>query len=106
MWLPGLPELTPALSEQVTLSRQTRGGSARKWILSLPGVLLNAVYRRRSGGPVVHDDRLASIGGIRGPVLHGLVGVSVRPHRVDKVVVSPVDHGAALAGCSLETAHT
>lgn len=70
---------------------------------SVPGVLLNAVYGGGPGGPVVHDNGLASVGGIGGPILRRVVGVGVR---VENVVVSSVDHGAALAGCPLETAHT
>lgn len=73
---------------------------------SIPGVLLNAVYGGRSGSAVVHDDRLASVRGIRGPILRRVVGVSVTSPRVENVVVSSVDHGTALAGSPLETAHT
>ena len=72
----------------------------------VPGVLLNAVYGGWAGGPVIHDNRLPSVGGIRGPILGRVVGVGVRSHCVGNVVVSSVDHGTALAGGPLETAHT
>lgn len=79
--------------------------TAWHWSLSVPGVLLNAVYGGWPGGSVVHDNRLVSVGGIRGPILRRVVGVGVRSHRVENIVVSSVDHGTTLAGCPLETAH-
>lgn len=105
---------TPNKAHLILTSQQDRSNSfkcneRRKRLLmnlSIPGVLLNAVYRGWSGCAVVHDDRLASVRGIRGPILRRVVGVSVRSPRVENVVVSSVDHGTALAGCPLETAHT
>lgn len=72
-----------------------------------PGVLLDAVYGGGACGSVVHDDVLASVAGLRGPVLRqAVVGVGIGGGRVESVVVSLVDHGAALAWRPLEAPDT
>lgn len=81
--------------------RQREGGRSR------PGVLLDAVYGGRTRGSVVHDDVLTSVAGLGGPVLRqAVVGVGVGGGRVESVVVSLVDHSAALARRSLEAPNT
>lgn len=74
--------------------------------MSLPGVLLNAVYGGGSSGTIIHDNRLPSVAGIRGPILCRAVRISIGSDCVESIVVSLVDHGTTLAGCPLETPHT
>lgn len=74
---------------------------------SRPGVLLDAVYGGGARGSIVHDDVLTSIAGFRGPVLRqSVVGVGVGGGCVESIVVSLVDHGAALARRPLEAPDT
>lgn len=72
----------------------------------LPRIFLDAVYRRRSGGIVIHNDRLASVGRIGGPVLRRAILISVGGGCVKNIVVSLVSHGTTLAGCPLQASHT
>lgn len=68
--------------------------------MSLPGILLNAVNGGRAGGAIIHDNRLPCVVGIRRPVLCCAIRISIGGG-CESIVVSLVDHGTALAWCSL-----
>lgn len=70
----------------------------------LPGVFLNAVYGRRSRGPVVGGRCVLqpAVAGLWQPVLHGPVGLRIGSCCVQSVIVSLVCECATLTGGSLQ----